>query len=87
MSVLLVAGTGNVLRHKQEANAGNGLQASYNRRASYINCLFFISSVKNKTKIKSESSPPPLTSSLMEAWEVEPAMVTASSEVHRLRSH
>ena len=36
--------------------------------------------VKNKTKIKSESSPPPLTSSLMEAWEVEPAMVTASSE-------
>ncbi|NP_001170820.1 interferon activated gene 213 isoform a [Mus musculus] len=43
--------------------------------------------VKNKTKIKSESSPPPLTSSLMEAWEVEPAMVTASSEVHRLRSH
>lgn len=36
--------------------------------------------VKNKTNIKSESSPLPLTSSLMEAWEVEPAMVTASSE-------
>lgn len=42
--------------------------------------------VKNKTKIKSESSPLPLTSSLMEAWEVEPAMVTASSEA-KIGSH
>ncbi|XP_021053893.1 pyrin domain-containing protein 3-like [Mus pahari] len=40
--------------------------------------------VKNKTKIISGSSPLPITSSMMEVWEVEPAMVTASSEVHCL---